>query len=343
MMGLQSAWKMTTDIKSIIKHFIRSVELKVAQAHLGFGKERHALIVLLFHTVFRDEEEKNRHLVYPSIGMTVQNFQRFFDYFLQHDYCFISPDDILQGLDHRKQYVLITFDDGYYNNTRILPLLTEYRIPSVFFISANHIRDGKSYWWDVVFRACHAKGMPSKEIDSHINRLKLYTNEGIERHLREVYDLQINSPIDDLDRPLTPGELRDFSRENCVYIGNHTSDHAILTNYSLEEAKTQIADAQETIYDMTRFRPIIISYPNGNYTPVILNIAREVGIQIGISAESRKNLLPLDTSEQVLMCLGRFMPHEAEPIDHQCALYRSDLVLSRMKSKLNQVGRYFNR
>src|SRR5260370_7609407 len=91
-------------------------------------------------------------------------------------------------------------------------------------------------------------------------------------------------PVDDLDRPFTPSELREFAEHRLVSIGNHTKNHAILTNYSLAEAREQIQGAQDAIQEMTGKIPEMISYPNGNSSTQIDQSAQHTELQLSAAS-----------------------------------------------------------
>src|SRR5260370_33213581 len=85
-------------------------------------------------------------------------FRAFLGHFCQQGYSFVSPGQILGGLQPSGKYILLTFDDGYCNNLRALPVMEEFNAPAVFFISCDHVREGKAFWWDVVFREGRESG-----------------------------------------------------------------------------------------------------------------------------------------------------------------------------------------
>jgi peptidoglycan/xylan/chitin deacetylase (PgdA/CDA1 family) len=89
-----------------------------------------------------------------------------------------------------------------------------------------------------------------------------------------------------------------------VHIGNHTADHAILTNYSDHQVRAQIEAAQEGLETILGSRPSMISYPNGNYSASIVRIARESGLALGVTVDGRKSPARPDTAERLR--LGRF-------------------------------------
>lgn len=314
---------MKKDIASIIK----LPDLMFSQIYLKFFQEKNSLITFLFHGLFRNEKEITLNLVDPQPWITVEQFRQFVEYYLDHGYTFISQNDILNGLNNDKKHIMITFDDGYYNNKYALPILKEYQIPAVFFISTSHVKYNKCFWWDVLYRERIKLGMSLRNISHEQNQLKLKKSEEIERYLIDMFGAKAFKPIDDIDRPFTLSELKDFSKEKYVFLGNHTSDHAILTNYPLDGIKLQILAAQNTIYDITGITPIIISYPDGGYSAEVIRISKEIGLKLGVTVDPKKNYLPIDYQSNDCMRLGRFRLSDNDNLIKQCELFRSDIVL----------------
>ena len=299
----------------------------LSKIYLKFFQEKNSLLVFTFHGIFLKEEEIKQNIVDPQTWVTLDQFQKFVEYYLNNDYEFISPNDILKGLDGRKQYVMITFDDGYYNNKHVLTILKKYKIPAVFFLSSQNIEHNKCFWWDVLYRERIKTGKSKKEILKELNYLKTKTNEKIEEHLIEKVGIKSFKPKSDIDRPFKINELKDFSKEKYVFIGNHTKNHGILTNYPLKEVKSQRLEAQTDIERITGIKPIIISYPNGNYSDEIIEIVKDIGIKIGLTMDHKKNYLPLELKSMGFLRLGRFIISGNKDITKQCRLFRSDILL----------------
>lgn len=314
-------------MKKIIICTIKLVDCIFSQAYLRFFQEKNSLITFLFHALFRNEKEISLNVGHPQEGITIRQFSQFIEYYLNHRYIFISPNDILSGLNNDKKYVLISFDDGYFNNKYSLPILKEYGIPAVFFIAANHVKYNRCFWWDVLYRKRIKLGTSVKDISREQQQLMSKTNEEIERYIKDLFGEKAFKPICDIDRPFTPSELKDFSKEKYVFLGNHTSDHAILTNYSPTGIKSQILSAQNTIYDITGIKPIIISYPIGDYSNEVIRISKEIGLKLGITVDSKKNYLPIDFQGNGSMHLGRFVLGGNNDLIKQCEMFRSDIVL----------------
>jgi len=315
-------------------------EKKFSHAFFKSFREKNALIVFLIHVLFHDKKEIDLNFVNSEGRITIQNFRQFVEYYLSNGYTFVSPNDILNGLDSNKKYILITFDDGYFNNQYALPILKEYQIPAVFFISTNHIVYNKCFWWDVLYRKRIKQGISVRNIMRETTHLKSKTNEGIEKYIKDLFGKDAFKPISDIDRVLTPLELKDFSNEKYVFLGNHTSDHAILTNYSQDGIRSQILNAQTTIYDITGITPIIISYPNGNYSDEVIRISKEIGLKLGITVDSRKNYLPIEFENDVYMRLGRFILQGDDGFIEQLESFRLNKgirkIIKNIKSSLKR-------
>jgi len=313
-------------IRNLI-NLLKLTDFAFSQLYLNLMKEKNSLIIIGLHNLFRNNKEIVQNHVDPQQGMTTDFFSQIVEHFLKNNYIFVSQEDIINGLNAEKKYIMVTFDDGYYNNYLALPILKKYQIPATFFISTNHVINNKCFWWDVLYREQIKSGISLTNIQGDRVKLKSKTSEEIEKNIKHLYGEESFNPISDIDRPFTPAELKIFSKEKFVFLGNHTSSHAILTNYYSNEIKTQILSAQNTIEDITGITPITISYPDGSYTKEIIKISKEIGLKLGITVDHKKNTLPIDYQGDERMRLGRFLVEGRNNIDMQCGLLRSDIVL----------------
>ena len=314
-------------MKKFIQQSITGIDNLVAHIYLSWFEEKKSLLTVLFHGLFNDRNEINQNLVDPQQSITTDIFRQFIEYFLEHNYMFITPENIISGLEPHYNYILITFDDGYYNNHLALSILKEYQIPATFFISTNHIVENKCFWWDVVYRERKKRNVAIKQIYNENNSLKQKKNNEIEEYIYNAFGKKALFPIGDIDRPYTPSELNSFSKEPLITLGNHTSNHAILTNYSYNEIKTEIENAQSTIYDITGITPHIISYPNGNYSTEVLKISKEIGFKLGIRCHPTKNILPINLKGTDTLLLNRYTLLGNSDVRNQCYNFRNDFQL----------------
>jgi len=310
----------------------------IARSSFAMGNEDGVLLTFLFHGLFDDSAAAHSGPPDPQ-GITVEMFGRFLDHFQKHSYTFISPRDISRGLQPAGKYVLVSFDDGYYSNSKALPLLEAFRVPAVLFVSTDHVMQGKAFWWDVVERKARISGTPRKQVQQLVERLKRLKTKEAEALVQAQFGADALRPVNDVDRPLTPSELRELANHPLISLGNHTTDHAILTNYSPTEVRTQIQGAQDAILAMTGKLPEMIAYPNGDETPAIVDAARSAGIAFGLGVHPGRNRLPLEPGSQDAMTLKRFTLTGDCAIEAQCRVSRSLFSLYRVgrsvKRKVN--------
>ena len=310
-------------MRSRIHLAMESADAFIARTILRHRAEPPGLISFLFHGIFTNESEISRNLCHPQQSMTVSKLRVFIEHFLEHGYLFVSEADLLGGLRTPGKYVLATFDDGYYNNVRALPVLREFGIPASVFVSARHVELGRCFWWDVLYREAISRGSSLAECARKEAQFKERTHDEIERSLVKLFGNGAFLPRSDVDRPFSPDELRDLAREPGVFVGNHTMDHAILTNYRDDHMTAQISDAQQALTEMTGRTPLFISYPNGNVSPRIVAASLAAGLKLGITVRSGRDRVPLDDASSRRMLLRRQILWGDTDIGRQCVAYRS--------------------
>ena len=301
---------------------IKKIDLLFCRYLQIVSPEKPALIVFNFHKIFKNKSDIIKSGVDPQQGTTLSDFKIFIEYFLSAGYEFIHPDNIPDKLDAARKYILITFDDGYFNNIYLLPLLKEYRIPSIFFIASNNVIKNEAFWWDVVYKL-KAMGISLKEISLYKKKIKRMDPIRANEFLKTKLPDKLFKPTNDYDRPFNSEELKDFSNEQYVLIGNHTADHAVLTNCTLAEVKNQIEQAQIDLENITGKPPRFLSYPNGNYSNEIVDIVMKMNLKLAFTMDRRKNQLPI-TDKNNLLKISRFMISRVVDIKKDGMIFRSN-------------------
>lgn len=151
--------------------------------------------------------------------------------------------------------ILLTFDDGNYDNlANALPIMEKYNVPGLFFINTFYLGK-KSYIWD---------NLPSnqneiKRISSNLQREKITLSQ------QEV-------------RPLTKVELKNFSKSRLVTIGGHTHTHPQLSSLSMKQQSIEIKRNDLELKRIIGKKPDFFSYPFGyldDYDRNSLDLVRE--------------------------------------------------------------------
>lgn len=276
-----------------------------ARACAAAGPARAHVTVALFHVVHRTREEARTDALAPNQEVTVDDLRWFLEAMLNAGYSLVSPGQLRQAACNGGKQLLLTFDDGYYNNTRALPVLEEFQAPATFFISSSHVLLGKAYWWDVVSRRLRRSGKSAAEIDAALRGLKALPVRTIERRLRHEFGPGALRPLGDADRPFGAAELGDFARSRWVTLGNHTSEHTILTRCAAAEAEESIRRGKQELETMTGIAVDTIAYPNGEFSATVVQAARGTGHEMGFTCAAKANPLPLDAATR--LTLGRHL------------------------------------
>ena len=309
-------------MKNILNKILQSVDKFYVNPHLSVFGEFSGVLCLCFHTVFeKNEDKQNKHTI-PNIGLTVDEYKRIFDYFLEHKYKFISINNI-NNLNPESKYIHISFDDGYFNNLHILPTLKEYSIPAQIFIITNNILSSNKFWWDIVYNKRILKGVPMNDVYKEIAELQKKHFTSINSYIYDNFGKDSLKSLSDLDRPLTQKELKELSEDDLITIGNHTSDHAVLNNLTIEEAKKQIEDAQGHLKDLLGYKPDSFAFPNNSYKKEHLLMLRDLGINFGFSGDFRHNKIPNGFEGEQKMRIGRYSIYNNRDMNWQFKMLRA--------------------
>jgi len=322
---------------------VQAFDDRLAAFVLPLAGERGALLTFLVHSLFQTTEEANCGLLDPQQAFTVAMLREFLAHFCRAGYRFLSPCDLKENPSPQGKYALLTFDDGYYNNARALPLLEEFQVPALFFISSDQVKQGKAFWWDALYREFRKRERPRQELDRLLEEFKRLRTSQIESEISARFGRSALRPVSDLDRPFTPNELKKFAAHPLVFLGNHSRDHSILTNYSRAGVREQIASCQNSLRELTGQSPQCIAYPNGNCSPEICKAAREAGLRFGLLARSGRNRLPLKGGSDTAMAIKRFTLWGDRPVEAQCLASRSPWSFVRVLRGLRQQAEISSR
>ncbi len=307
---------------------------RIARVCARWPSDSPRLLIFTFHSLFSSSQEVASGSLDPQQAITTEMFRQFVGDFQTNGYRFISPQEIVGGLATTAKYALITFDDGYYNNMRALPVLQEFKIPAAFCISTGHIEAGKAFWWDVLYREARIRGWSSGRTDQMRSQLKRMRTDEAEQRLRAEFGRASLQPVGDLDRPMRPAELGKLAAHPLVHLENHTADHAILTNYSPVAIKEQMVRAQEFISRLTGKNPVLIAYPNGNLSREVVRIAREAGLRLGVTVQAGRNRIADTHRFPGSMALKRYTLW-SHRLESQCRIARSRFSLRTAWSSLH--------
>ena len=272
---------------------------------LNFKQENNHLLVFYFHGIFDSMKQKELNHIDPQHNMTVSQFTDFVDYFQNKKYIFIKPEDLHRGLTKDQRYIMLTFDDGYFNNTLAINVLNKYKIPAIFYITTKNMIENKSFWWDIIFKYRTKQGSDLNSIRKEQGYLKSLNYNDIDKYIIQNFGIKSFEPWSNIDRPFNKTEIKHLSKNPYVSIGNHTHNHSILTNYNRDEIKEELMESNKILYDLTGTLPISLAFPNGDYNNLVLEVTKESGFKYAFNTEPKNIFLSMET--QSFICLSRFM------------------------------------
>jgi peptidoglycan/xylan/chitin deacetylase (PgdA/CDA1 family) len=268
--------------------------------------DRPGVCGLLFHNVCANSKEIKLNHAHPQQGLVIDDYRAIFDYFLEYGYQFIGHPELTVSLNPEGKYVYVTFDDGYYNNLKIIPLIEELNIPINVFITTRNVVMNEKYWWDVVYQKRMQSGMSRDGIEKELTAIKRMDPDKIRIYILDQFGITSFNPISDIDRPLSVEELKALSQHQLITIGNHTQNHAIATMLSDQQVKKEIKSAQKQLEAITGLTPVTFAFPNGNYRRSHIAILQSMGFDTGFSCEARLNRAPKDIVGDRRFVMGRF-------------------------------------
>ena len=137
----------------------------LAAACLLVAPSRPGLLIFAFHGLFESAEEIAVGAADPQQAMTTSMFRAFLEHFVTMTTASFLPVEAAAGLDPAGKYAMISFDDGYANNRRACRRWKNSSVPALFSISVNHVRTGKPFWWDVLYREARERGWSEARLD----------------------------------------------------------------------------------------------------------------------------------------------------------------------------------
>ena len=310
-----------------IRSKIRSLTRHGLSHAFPLVRGRIRIVVLMYHEVLEDDRDLDAWTV-----LRESEFRKQMEYLKGH-YDVVSlgaARDLMKGGDRsRAKYAVVTFDDGYEGNRRVvLPVMVALNLPFTVFCTTGSIEQGEPYWWDRVIHSalsCRARitltDMPRATYNfekrlsgeagwNEIQRL-LTDLKSIEREKRERIIRDITRQSDEWHqsvplRPMTPKQVRELSDAGLATIGAHSQTHDILTQITREEAEDSILRSKEKLEAWTGRRVDYFSYPNGDYSPALMYAVKRAGFLAAVSTEERTWTLKDDIYAIPRIGVGRF-------------------------------------
>ena len=215
-------------------------------------------------------------------------------FWLKKNFNFLNPNDLM---DPKKDGVLLTFDDGFHNNfSNVLPLLTEYSIPGLFFIPTQHVENPKDW----------------------LNFIKVKAEKNV-----DLFGLNKNIQSDLFDG-ISKENLVKMASNPLVTIGSHSISHPLLSKCSDLDLVNELVNSKKYLENITG-RPVkYLAYPSGDYNEKVINAVSESGYELAFGIDKIKNLGQINFEIPRIGIYSSEIPYLAAKLS---GLYSSPLIL----------------
>lgn len=264
--------------------------------------------IIMYHYV-HNKEEYNVSLK----SLSVHQFEKQIRY-LKKNYDIIDPSiffSIIEGKKRHKNYVLLTFDDGYKDHIKnVEPILDIYNIKALFFISTSTLKENS-------FLDVNKIQILLEKFNDDIELIRVLkkeldhtTNINFEYKNPNSFDNNVRSEIKNLlqwkiENKIRTKLLDDLFNQYCKdeinstnfymnlhdlkslvrkghHIGLHTHNHNNLMRLGMEEQKIDIIKSLNYLKKSNLLKnPISFCYPYGQYNLNTLKILKNLKIKYG--------------------------------------------------------------
>ncbi len=287
------------------------------------------VLVLMFHRVLpAGSPVLQKHLSLRSIIITAENFARLLD-FLQKHFRFAAMPEVMQhGRQARKNYCVVTFDDGYHDFLKYAwPILQQNHLPVTMFLPTALIGTSHLFWWDQLYHACMkmenavtaagcgeptklAQGLAAEMFGEITTLLQRIASTPVAKRAPLIYrlvafiqdwpEMRVRALLQKLGAPVENAHL--LEKENAlmnwdeikslrqagVDFGSHTRQHLNLAAITAAQMQEEVAFSRQELETKLQETVASISFPGGHHTEEVLGAVAAAGYSHAYS--TRKGL-----------------------------------------------------
>jgi peptidoglycan/xylan/chitin deacetylase (PgdA/CDA1 family) len=270
---------------------------------------RPGLLVLTYHRVGSPAETRFDSGVYSATTDALWRQLRY----LRANFDVLNEERLIElagrGFEFKRPSVAITFDDGYRDNLEVATsILSDARIPAIFFIASDHVDHPRLPWWDrvaFILKQTKVRRLSLEEprpINIDLNQVErqaairqllyacggrpdAFSEQSFFEHLEERAEIKVNSEVEARELFVSWDQVRRI-RDAGMAIGSHTRSHQLLARLSETEQREELSSSKSRLEAELGAPVQTISYPFGYrqaFTETTKSLAREAGYQLGFS------------------------------------------------------------
>lgn len=297
--------------RHVLARWCHSVGLLPALQGLYGLVPRQDLRILAYHRVLESIEPPGFDFDIDLISASAESFRRQMAY-VSRRFTPMRFDEVAEHVDHGralpKDALLVTFDDGYDDNYRVaFPILREFGMSAMFFVSTGHIDSGEPYAFDwlahmVCCTTAERLQVPELDLDwaldatlagrrmqaaELLHRLKALDADAqatLILRLEKLWGMERASSAPQC-RPMNWGQLREMHAAG-MEIGSHGVTHCMLAKLPRQRMVAEVEDSKRALERELGAEAIALSYPVGgpdSYDSETIEVVRAAGYRVACS------------------------------------------------------------
>lgn len=276
--------------------------------------------ILLFHGVIRRHSHAVRN--YARKHIALDRFVDILHSLREYGGQAVAMSDIVAASRGRfslpPRSFAVTFDDGFENNFSVAaPVLADFHIPAMFYVTTGFIGSNGRSWTDIVEEAVERSGRftlrtawcgvvtcaTDIEKTAFLEGVRRYvkSNRGIDPYqfVQSIIDQLGTEPGEldpELDQKMSWHQVRALQGTNGFTVGGHSHTHRILEFLDDAELHNEINRSMSILCERLEKPVTHYSYPEGLahcYSDRVIRMLRAAGIECSPTAEDGVN--PVDT------------------------------------------------
>lgn len=257
---------------------------------------------VLFHGLYKPEQA--HCLRHPYLYISTEEFDQIVGLLHQEGFNFISQLDLMSGKIDGCRNVMLTFDDGYFNNSYALPILEKYKVPALFFMVMDQIQQNHAFWWDIYLTQDNGRS-DFQDLYFQFQGLKLQRYEDIEAGIIARFGEGALHIPTDIMRPFTLEEARKFAKHPYVAIGAHSRYHDNLSLLGGKELEENLRVSKSFLEELAGSSVGLISYPFGFFNEEVVKMSEYLGYSYGMTTKLGFNDISLLSERHDQLRLNR--------------------------------------
>jgi peptidoglycan/xylan/chitin deacetylase (PgdA/CDA1 family) len=266
--------------------------------------EGEKLTIFLFHGVIRHNPFKIRN--YNRKHILDSEFSELLGGLVEYGTPF-SVDELVRGVPVPPRSFIISFDDGFENNYSVAaPILDEFKIPAVFYITSNFVDKNMMSWIDRIDFALEETHQQTLNLSFFDKPISVATNEQKkdllikirnlakgnkeffikkEMHISEIFEAcgikEVFSCDSSIDLKMTWKQVGELDSNSLFTIGGHTHTHPIMSYLKASELDYEITTCLEFLEVAGVKNLNHFSYPEGLghcYNEDVIDILKQKNI-----------------------------------------------------------------